>query len=194
MDGTNKAENATGIAHVGWVSPPNSGRSTWGILWSCLTIFLICSWKCTHLDIPSIDESKAGCITWMRIPTKLLLRKWGRKLLFMGITAIAPEVVVSLAATQYVRAYLDTDEVNKSRSDNDKFTMTHAYFARMGGFVAYFNGERPWTETKSREEAGDADPEAAKATSKTTSNFTAAMVLNLAEIGALPHREQLLWH
>jgi hypothetical protein len=44
---------------VGWVSATNNSD----ILWSCFTIFLICSWKCVHLHIPSVEES------W---------RKWGR--------------------------------------------------------------------------------------------------------------------
>ena len=44
---------------VGWVSP-QGGRSTWGILWSCFTVFLICSWKCTHLNLPSPVGSCAG--------------------------------------------------------------------------------------------------------------------------------------
>ncbi len=117
---------------VGWVSPPG-GRSTWGILWSCFTVFLICSWKCTHLNLPSPRESCAGWRRWRGLPvwpSAALARKWWRKLLWMSMMALAPEVVVSIAVKQFLEA---RDALK--RAGQGRFTLTHAFFALMGGFV-----------------------------------------------------------
>lgn len=44
---------------VGWVSP-HDRRSSWGIIWSCLSIFALCSWRCIHLNFPTPEESQGG--------------------------------------------------------------------------------------------------------------------------------------
>ncbi|ETS73994.1 hypothetical protein PFICI_13860 [Pestalotiopsis fici W106-1] len=163
MNSTNGTGDATETASVGWVSPPNAGRSTWGIIWSCLTIFLLCSWKCTHLNIPTVEESEAG---WHHVwcipvfPEKPLLRKWDRKLFFMGLSAIAPEMVVSLAAKQHFKARQEMQRVNNTNSKNKKYTLAHAMFAEMGGFVVHFYGETPQelgADTSIIDEAGNDD-------------------------------------
>jgi hypothetical protein len=143
---------ASSDQRVGWV-PPRSRRSTWDIIWTCLTVFFVCSWKCTHLNLPSVNESKAGwyktcAIPWWSFskprktfylclfPTAPLLRKWRRKLGFMLLVAIAPEVVVALAAKQCLDAWTDLKNVKACEDvDSSKLTMSHAFFARMGGFV-----------------------------------------------------------
>jgi hypothetical protein len=64
------ADNATTTANVtsgaepvanmvGWV-PPDARRNTLDIILSCLSIFLVCSWKCVHLNLPTYEESQAG--------------------------------------------------------------------------------------------------------------------------------------
>ena len=130
--------NTTDIAapeHVGWVSP-QGGRSTWGILWSCFTVFLICSWKCVHLNLPSPKESTAG---WYRFhgvpiwPSAPLARKWRRKFIWMGIFALAPELVVGIASNQFFEA---REELK--RAGSDEFTLTHAFFSNMGGYILRF--------------------------------------------------------
>ncbi|KAL3476637.1 hypothetical protein BJX99DRAFT_270308 [Aspergillus californicus] len=94
------AQNKTGTPdseRVGWVSSPNV-RSTSEILWSCLSIFLVCSWKCVHLNIPSSEESEAGWHTtlqgWLPYwPTGLYRRLLYRRLKWMIFIAMAPEFV-----------------------------------------------------------------------------------------------------
>jgi len=121
--------------HVGWV-PPESRRSTLDIIWSCMTVFLVCTWKCTHLNVPSRAENEAG---WYRFwifpywPERPLLRKLGRKLTWMAIIAIAPELGVGLALQQKLRAEKRLREVEGIR--NPYWTMTHAFYADMGGLV-----------------------------------------------------------
>ncbi|KAF3001605.1 hypothetical protein E8E14_006062 [Neopestalotiopsis sp. 37M] len=91
-----------------------------------------------------VEESEAG---WRKIwcipvfPEKPLLRKWGRKLFFMALIAIAPEVVVALAARQHLEARNDLRDVKLCSENMRKYTMAHAMFAQMGGFVVHYHDD-----------------------------------------------------
>jgi hypothetical protein len=122
------ADNTTtskdnGDKMIGWVSPAPR-RTTWSIIWSCISIFVVCSWKCVHLNIPTHQEAKGEWHTlqikflpdisvWPKAP---LMRKWRRKVLWMCCIALAPEVGVSLAVQQYVKARKDLKDANKDRA------------------------------------------------------------------------------
>jgi len=138
--GQEMTSNSTtdGTSRVGWV-PPDAGRTTWDILWGCFSIFLVCSWKCTHLNIPSAAESEAG---WHKLvgyvpywPRKPLRRKWRRKLTWMLIIAIAPEIGVMLAVHQYLSARKACKEANGLVQVPGRYSITHAFYADMGGFL-----------------------------------------------------------
>jgi hypothetical protein len=109
---------------VGWVSPC-SGRSTSDILWSCFSILLVCTWKCVHFNVPSIDESEAGWLRWPcrklglgpkegeasqprwsipYLPSKPLRRKWSKKVGWLIGIVLAPELGVAMAMDQFLRA------------------------------------------------------------------------------------------
>ena len=117
---------------VGWVSSTNS-RTTSDILWSCFTIFLVCSWKCVPLHIPTVEESEAklqklrGLLPY---PSLLLLKRWCRKVKWMCLIALAPEIGVVMALDQFTKA----QRMNKKFQRLD-FTLTHCFYALMGGFV-----------------------------------------------------------
>jgi hypothetical protein len=112
---------------VGWVSSTNN-RSTSDILWSCFTIFLVCSWKCVHLHIPSVEESEAE---WrLPCPSLPLWKRWFRKVKWMCIITLAPEIGVGMAVEQFMTAR----KMNKKFQDLH-FTMAHGFYALMGGFV-----------------------------------------------------------
>lgn len=134
------ANGSNSSARVGWVSP-GSRRSTWDILWTCFSVFLICSWKCTHLNIPSAEESEAGWHKWHGIPywpERLLRRKWRRKAWWMVVIALAPEVGVAAAVEQYINAREDrrtAEERAALRGGGGPFSMAHAFYANMGGFA-----------------------------------------------------------
>lgn len=133
---------------VGWVGP-EPRRSTWDIIWSCLAIFLVCSWKCTHLNIPTREESQAGWYhpSWKPIPIlywpeRPLMRKWARKAMWMVIIAVAPEVGAALAMQQNLEAkdalkrlHLGEEAAGHGHSNSSQWTMAHAFYAGMGGFV-----------------------------------------------------------
>lgn len=115
--------NNNGDEMVGWVSPAPR-RTTWSIIWSCLSIFMVCSWKCVHLNIPSHQEAKGEWYTlqvkflpdtpvWPKAP---LRRKWRRKVLWMCGIALAPEFGVALALQQHMKARKDLKNANEKRS------------------------------------------------------------------------------
>ena len=138
---TASAVNKTASGMVGWTWP-DAQRSSWGIIWSCLSIFLVCSWKCVHLNVPTPEESRAGWHSFRLFglkgwdvpyfPTWPLLRKWGRKVKWMAIICVAPEVGVALAVKQRLLA-------GRSLKDYDMeargYTIAHAFYAHMGGIV-----------------------------------------------------------
>jgi hypothetical protein len=86
---------------VGWVSADNES-SIADILWSCFTIFLVCSRKCIHLNIPSIEESEADWRTAKGLTT--LLKYWSRKLKWMCVAAMAPELTVAMGCGPICRS------------------------------------------------------------------------------------------
>ncbi|KAH8890049.1 hypothetical protein GQ53DRAFT_867693 [Thozetella sp. PMI_491] len=136
---------------VGWVSPESSRRSSWDIIWLCFSVFLLCSWKCTHLNIPSLEESRGEWhqfsiwkISVAYFPKTPARRRFFRKAWFMVLMCLAPEVIVAMATMQYVNARADLIDVNSRFQPSDAngpkrekkaFTMAHAHWARMGGFT-----------------------------------------------------------
>ncbi|KAH8749462.1 hypothetical protein BGZ57DRAFT_959406 [Hyaloscypha finlandica] len=125
---------------VGWVSTP-PGRSTMNIVWSCVSILLVCTYKCLHFNIPSFEEKRAGWYTlelkgWSVYywPKWLLLRRYLQKLGWMLGVALAPEVGVGLAATEYFQACRDLEEV-KGQWPDLEIDLVHAFYARMRGFA-----------------------------------------------------------
>ncbi|KAL8381203.1 hypothetical protein RB595_005470 [Gaeumannomyces hyphopodioides] len=109
--------------HVGWMPPPR-GRGTINIIWSCLTVLLICSYKCLHLNIPHEDELEAG---WHKLwgavpywPERPALRRLLRRVKWMAIIIIAPEYGVAVAALELQRAREDLAKAVKEAPD---FTM-----------------------------------------------------------------------
>jgi hypothetical protein len=115
-----------------FVSSPNS-RGTLDILWSCLFTIIACTWTIQHLNLP---EERNG-----RDPGLVGDLKWGLKRTWtsakwMIITMLAPELVLSIASQDYSVAKDDLKELQKlSAADGTEWTMTHSYFANMGGFV-----------------------------------------------------------
>ena len=111
--------------HHGWVPEP-SGRGTWSILWGCLATIFICTWSALHLRVPK----KHG-------PAYLFFRKLG----WMLVAAVAPEIVLFNAAENF---FVARDLVKHLRSKgHQNWTLVHTQFAFAGGF---------WTRTPQGEE------------------------------------------
>lgn len=124
---------SNGTEQVGWVSS-RPGRSTSEIIWSCVTVLLVCTYKCVHLNLPSQEENEAG---WHRIvgvpvwPEWPLLRKNLRQLKWMAFILVAPEYGVAIAFHQYQIAKVEAERTHRGQ----KMSLAHGFFAQMGGFV-----------------------------------------------------------
>lgn len=122
------AVNATASEHVkGWVAQPN-GRGTFDILWNSLVTVFLCTWTSLHLNVPAAKEKY-----WQRCVRKF---KW------MCTAIMAPEFVVGFATGQKVEAKRSV-ELWKN-AGYTKWSMRHAFYANMGGFVLQPRDSQPF--------------------------------------------------
>lgn len=135
-------------------------RTLLDILSSCGLTLFACTWTAIHLDIPGMDEGIVA-ITF-------------RHLLLMVIAFLAPEFVVAWAAWQLLCARQVAKDFNDIthaqhyddhravwqrtlaavslgdipiRSSAAGWSLTHGFFAQMGGFVLYVDDKRRATLT-----------------------------------------------
>ncbi|KAG0702575.1 hypothetical protein DFH29DRAFT_496607 [Suillus ampliporus] len=125
----------------------NDTRTLWNIIWSCVATLIACTWTAVHPNIPGIDEKKfpVAC----------------RRLFIMVMALVAPELMITWAARQFLSATRTKEKFNELLRKNPKvaesksasapkvavWTVTHGYFAWMGGFVLYVDGIPPVTLT-----------------------------------------------
>ncbi|KAJ7574608.1 hypothetical protein C8J56DRAFT_1125135 [Mycena floridula] len=100
-------------------------RRSFDIIWGCLVTLFACTWVAVHPNVPSPGQSSF----------RLILRRF----MMMSVGIIAPEVIVFLAARQFIVAW------NFSREHG--VSMTHGFFYSMGGFVSR-SGRHPITTTE----------------------------------------------
>ena len=72
-----------------WVPDPDN-RGTWSLLYSCVFTLVLCVWTAIHLNVPSYHESQ--------------ISQWLRKLKWVVLAVIAPELGVYAACEQYLQA------------------------------------------------------------------------------------------
>lgn len=107
-------------------------RGTYDILWSCLFTLLVCTWTIQHLNIP---KQTPDCTTWSQSLKDNIERVWGR-LKWMLLTLILPEFLVGKALQDFARAREFSRVIQEiARADGVRWTMTHSFYADMGGFV-----------------------------------------------------------
>ena len=111
---------ATGIdgkdpAKVGWIWD-SGNRSSFDILWSCLAVVLVCTYKVVHLNLPAEREAEAS---WRGLD---FWRKWFRKLKWMGLMAIAPEVILSMALQDWLWSNQSVRDIAQSSPKNESST------------------------------------------------------------------------
>ncbi|EHA47754.1 hypothetical protein MGG_03767 [Pyricularia oryzae 70-15] len=137
------------VTNTGWVSAP-PGRGTSGILWICFSVILLCSYKCIHLDIPSQAEIQAEFPKWDRFRNIL------RKVWWMLVMCIVPAVPLFIALLEYSKACVELKKVQYAQAEfaswfqstswkgvqKPTITMSHAFYANMGGIVPIFSSER----------------------------------------------------
>ncbi|KAH0556555.1 hypothetical protein GP486_005587 [Trichoglossum hirsutum] len=106
-----------------WTPEPD-GRGTMSLVWSCLSTLFICLWATLHLNIPGEDESAA-----------IYLR---RKLKWTFLSAIAPELVSTMAVAQWWSAHYSAKYMRDV--GYAQWTPLHCFYANMGGIRINIEG------------------------------------------------------
>lgn len=151
--------NAEESPNVGWVAAPKE-RGTIGIIWTCLTVLILCSYRCLHFNLSPRDEVNAEWHKWHSIPywpERLWFKKMFKKMFMVLVVIIAPEIGVGMAISQFAAAcesfiraggepliamrdenvldpMLKSDDV--PQNIRNEITLAHAFYANMGGFAA----------------------------------------------------------
>jgi hypothetical protein len=122
----------TPTTNVNFVSSPDS-RGTLDILWSSLFTIFACTWTIQHLNVPEQREGRdrgwKGDLKWM-LKGVYTSVKW------MLLTMVAPEFIIGKACGDFIQAKENLQELLKfANIDHVPWTLTHTYYANMGGFV-----------------------------------------------------------
>ena len=109
----------------GWTSQSN-GRGTLDIIWSCGFTMFLCSWSVLCLNVPAPNDSR--------------FRIFRRKVYMTALAFLGPEFIFQIALGQMVSARQSVKDFQTSGYKKGTWTMTHAFYADMGGFVLQPNG------------------------------------------------------
>lgn len=104
------------VAVLGWQPSPQL-RGTWQIIWNCIQTILLCAWVSVCPNAPSPVDGKWDLIT--------------DKFFFILLTLLGPDLVFMLAFGQWRNARASLPLFHASGYTD--WTMTHAFFADMGG-------------------------------------------------------------
>ncbi|KAG1750990.1 hypothetical protein EDD22DRAFT_1002366 [Suillus occidentalis] len=99
----------------------------WDIISSCGLTLFACTWTAIHPNIPGVNHGMVR-ITFYR-------------LCLMIMALFAPEIMFTWAVSQFFLA----QRAAKVCNDTFGWTLTHGFFACMGGFVLYADGEPKFT-------------------------------------------------
>lgn len=117
------ADTVSGPPNRGWTSGSN-GRGTIDIVYSCGVTMFLCSWSVLCLNVPSLEDSQS--------------RQFRRRIYITALAFLGPEFLFQIALGQYLSA---RNSVKQFRESGIKtWTMTHAFYADMGGFVLRTRG------------------------------------------------------
>ncbi|KAF9478658.1 hypothetical protein BDN70DRAFT_835642 [Pholiota conissans] len=132
----------------------SNDRTIWDIIWSCAATILACTWTALHPNIPGPYDSGWRCLK--------------RRVVMTFYAIIAPEVVALWALIQWTGArnamndfnatiakrqppkktilqsledwFFSTVPLETEEPGIDPWTMSHAFFGLMGGFLLYDEG------------------------------------------------------
>jgi hypothetical protein len=118
--GLSVSEVAAAEGKQGWTSQPNE-RGTIDIITSCGITMFLCSWSVICLNVPGPDDSK--------------FRLFRRKAYITALAFIGPEFLFQIALGQLVSARRSVKDFHAS--GYKQWTITHAFYADMGGFILH---------------------------------------------------------
>ncbi|KAG1726488.1 hypothetical protein EDD22DRAFT_443078 [Suillus occidentalis] len=102
---------------------PSNTRTLRGILWSCGLTLFACTWTAVHPNIPAVNDGTIR-ITFYRLC-----------LMIMALSS--PEFLITWSVSQFFIARRAAKHFNGVFG----WKLTHGFFACMGGFVLYVNGQ-----------------------------------------------------
>ncbi|KAG1732849.1 uncharacterized protein EDB91DRAFT_1150514 [Suillus paluster] len=126
--------NSTFISDGSEASSCANHRTLWSIVLTCALTVFACTYSAIHPNIPSPKDS----------PVHILLLHLG----IMVAALLVPELLAVWALRQWLWARHISTEFKyvsmrhpQERSENYAWTQTHSFFALMGGFMLYVDGE-----------------------------------------------------
>lgn len=119
-----------------FVRPPDA-RGTLDIVYSCLTIIILCTWSILPLNVPTQIESRPGKQTHLRG-----VRRLQTKLKWMAINVLGPEwpLITAINGLESVKKLEKKFEMYKG-IDDVPWTSSHTHLENMGGFMISFGDE-----------------------------------------------------
>ncbi|KAI1145625.1 hypothetical protein F4825DRAFT_443416 [Nemania diffusa] len=153
---------------VGWQDSP-SRRGTLGIVENCLVTIFACTWSIQHLNVPGKDDTHTTkflrTLKWMLISILLpeLILAHAILQLAMAVQGLdaMQDAGIRVKYPRWLpvlrRLQRNNNKSPESRAQDDGttrennqavWTLTHAYFANMGGFT--WNGELPQSPPRSQ--------------------------------------------
>ncbi|PVI00805.1 hypothetical protein DM02DRAFT_671697, partial [Periconia macrospinosa] len=154
----NEAAPSKGVHDkVGWQNNPGR-RGTWDIVWSCATTIFACTWSIQHLNVPgphdgTIRKLLRSC-KWMVItilfPEFILVHAFFELAMAIQATELVKErtsrkvaeypwlIKILFFRNQALNRQQERDNEDNQGPHNalqePEWTLTHSYFANMGGF------------------------------------------------------------
>jgi hypothetical protein len=118
------------------VNDPNI-RSTSDILFSCVTVLILCTWSVIALNVPGeIYNGQSGRGVAIK---KALYQGW-LKVKWTLFSLFAPEILLGAAVADLLSARTSEREMREFAAEDDvSWKESHGYLANMGGFVIKFD-------------------------------------------------------
>jgi hypothetical protein len=134
------ATNSQLPPHFTFVSSPSS-RGTMEILWSSLFTIFACTWTVQH---PNVLGQRPACKPGWRESLKWHTKTFCTSAVWMVTTTIAPEAVIGQACYELLAAKRILRDLQSFALEDDvPWTLTHSYYANMGGFVIQSGVQEP---------------------------------------------------
>ncbi|KAK1829968.1 hypothetical protein QBC39DRAFT_355340 [Podospora conica] len=133
-----------------FIQQPNV-RSTMDIIWSSLVIILLCSWSITHLNVPPQLRPLPPAKSFWEQCRRSFFEAWYpslRKTQWMLFNIIVPEFFLGKSLADFLGARQCTKEFHEfqtreKQDDEVDWTLTHSYYANMGGVFVKFKLNPP---------------------------------------------------
>ncbi|KAK3314438.1 hypothetical protein B0H66DRAFT_313243 [Apodospora peruviana] len=112
-------------------------RSTLDIVWACLSVIFLSTWSVLHLNVPPPIRSRTR---WQLFRKTVWLAK--RKLKWTLYSSLMPELTIAFGVDRFLSARKSVGETRTMAvDDGTEWTLTHALFADMDGFLIKFPDE-----------------------------------------------------